>query len=222
MVSYSLEGEDLIAASLLRNVDIGRFIDIGCAHPIEISNTYFFYQKGWRGISVDGRWDLAEAWKLERPEDVFFPCVLDEMDGNKKFWSFPDPTLNTCDEETATRYCARFKASEWRVEPRVTRSARSIWMEIYGHDSPPPDLVSIDVEGYELPIIRGLVTSNWKPALMVVETKLFSFDNPLAHPVVSFMCREHGYKIIAKTPLDTFFFDPNNPIFDWLPPIMRS
>ena len=220
-VSYSFEGEDLIAESLLRKVEIGRYLDIGSSHPIEISNTFFFYRKGWRGIAIDGRSDLVSLWALDRPTDIFIPCVLDEEDGCKNFWSFPDPTMNTCDEETAARYCSRFKADDWRVEKRVTRSATSVWMEVYGQDSPPPEFVSIDVEGYELPIIKGLVSATWKPPLMLVETKLFSFDEPFAHPVVSFMCNEHGYKIIAKTPLDTFFIDPQNSIFDWLPEGMR-
>jgi hypothetical protein len=219
--TFSLEGEDVLSQSILRSVDLGRYLDIGCADPTEISNTYLFYQKGWRGVAVDGRSELAKAWAVERPGDVFIPCLLDEVDGEKAFWSFPDPTMSTCDEATATRYAERFADHEYMVENRRTRSANSLWMEVYGQDSPPPEFVSIDVEGNELPILKGLLLSSWKPALLVVETKLFSFDDPYAQPIVNFLCRQFGYVLIAKTPLDAFFINPENPLFEWIPHSMR-
>ena len=37
-ISWSFEGQDTLAASLLRTVDQGTYYDIGCAHPTEISN----------------------------------------------------------------------------------------------------------------------------------------------------------------------------------------
>jgi hypothetical protein len=67
----------------------------------------------------------------------------------------------------------------------------------------------------------GLLSNNWKPPLLVVETKLFSFNRPYAQPVVEFVCRM-GYVLIAKTPLDAFFIDPESHIFDWLPESMKQ
>lgn len=219
--SFSLEGEDLLAESILRLSRNGRYFDIGCSSPTEISNTYLFYKKGWRGVAVDGRHELKSAWEAERPEDIFLPLVLDEMDGETTFWTFPDPTMNTCDELTASRYAQRFATGEYRVEKRSTRSAKSLWIEVYGNDATPPEFVSLDVEGHELPILKGLVSLTWRPALLLVETKLFTFDDPCSHPLVSHLCAELGYKLIAKTPLDAFFIDPQNPVFEWLPSQMR-
>jgi len=220
-LSYSLEGEDVLAASLLRSVSAGRYLDIGCSDPVEISNTYFFYQRGWRGICVDGRSDLSERWAEIRPGDSFVSCVLDETDGERTFYSFPDPTMNTCDAATASRYSERFLSDSCRAQTKKTRSARSIWLEAFGADAPPPDLVSLDVEGFELPILRGLIIENWRPALLIVETKLFTFDSPTRSSIYNYF-KNLGYIMIAKTPLDGFFIDPANPMFSWVPPAMRA
>jgi len=220
--TYSLEGEDVLSASILRLAPSGTYFDIGCSDPIEISNTYLFYKNGWRGVAVDGRTELAKAWARERPRDTFVPCVIDEKDGERIFWTFPDPTMNTCDAATAERYAKRFSADQCGIERRITRSARSIWEGVCGPESRPPDFVSLDVEGNEISILRGLISDSWRPALLVVETKFFSFRRPWEQPVVELLCNQFGYALIAKTPLDAFFIAPENPLFDWIPEIMKN
>jgi len=42
--SRSLEGEDIIAASILRNVSCGHYFDIRYANSVKISITLRFYQ----------------------------------------------------------------------------------------------------------------------------------------------------------------------------------
>ena len=219
--SYSLEGEDRLALSLLRSVAKGTYLDIGCADPIEISNTYLFYERGWRGVAVDGRDDVSAAWAYHRSEDKFCCSLVGEHAGIIEYYRFPDGTLNTCDASTASRYADRFSSTEIIREVREVRSARSIWQETMGEGHPPPHLVSIDVEGYELQIIRGLIDKNFRPPLMIIETKLFDFSAPSSHPIVRHMS-QHGYSLIAKTPLDCFFIDGCSEIFSWLPEKMRS
>jgi len=53
MKSYSQVGQDLWVVETLPNVTNGTFIDIGCNHPTELSNTYALEQLGWRGWLVD-------------------------------------------------------------------------------------------------------------------------------------------------------------------------
>jgi hypothetical protein len=49
--SYSQAGQDLFVHALIPRA--GTYIEIGCCHPIEVSNTYGLEQIGWRGVGVD-------------------------------------------------------------------------------------------------------------------------------------------------------------------------
>lgn len=53
MKSYSQAGQDLFAYRVLRELQLGSFLDVGANHPIERNNTYGLEQIGWRGLCVD-------------------------------------------------------------------------------------------------------------------------------------------------------------------------
>ena len=84
--------------------------------------------------------------------------------------------------------------------------------------------MSIDVEGFEMPVLRGLLepASTWRPGVLVVETKLFNFLEPLENEIVNYLIHNHPYTLISKTPLNAFFIDRLNPLFDWLPHSMLA
>jgi hypothetical protein len=213
--SFSLEGEDRIALSILRDVQNGTYMDIGCAHPVDISNTYLLYTHGWRGVCVDGREDLRSVWSEIRPEDKFVGALCGQHFEKKSYFRFPNETLNTCDPETASRYMKRYDVSEVSIERLETRTAKSIWTEEMGSGSC-PNLVSIDVEGFEIPIIRGLIDESFRPDLLIIETKLFNFNRPLENPIFEEMLALR-YSAIAKTPLDCFFVNRQSERFSWIP-----
>jgi hypothetical protein len=216
--SYSLEGEDIILESLLRNVKIANYFDIGCSDPIIINNTYKFYLKGWTGLACDGRTELENIWSNKRPKDIFKSCLIGEKSINTDYYKFPDPTLNTIDINAATRYSERFEKNEIIIENRRVYSGRDLWNEFF---SVPPTLVSIDCEGYDLYVLKGLISDAFRPACVVVETKLFNFINPFSSEIFNFMYHNR-YIMIAKTPLDAFFIDPKNIIFNWIPSSMLT
>ena len=48
----------------------GFYIDVGCYHPIRLSNTKFLYDKGWRGINIDISKKSIDLFKIARKKDI--------------------------------------------------------------------------------------------------------------------------------------------------------
>lgn len=214
--SWSLEGEDIIAATILRNVSKGHYFDIGCSDPIYLSNTYRFYRQGWRGLAVDGR-PLHDDWATHRPEDVFLQQLIG--DGSEtSFYEFPDPHMSSCDTPTIERYRKRFLNDAITCKYLPTANAATVWKTAF--PSIVPDLVSLDVEGHEFAVLQGFNLDSERPKLFIVELKGFNFISPTAHPVFAYLT-DYSYVLIAKTPLDGFFIDSSDSSFDWIPSSMR-
>lgn len=59
-----------------------------------------------------------------------------------------------------------------------------------------PDLCKIDVQGYELEVLKGAKSILGKTDVFIIETNLFKFfpNQPLAHEIIAFMS-ENGYLI---------------------------
>ena len=71
-VSYSQFAEDLMVSNILGyEKQNGYYVDVGCNHPINYSNTYLFYQRGYRGICIDPNAFYTNHWKKYRPKDSF-------------------------------------------------------------------------------------------------------------------------------------------------------
>lgn len=211
--TYSLEGTDLILRSLLRQVNAGTYFDIGANHPHFISNTFLFYQLGWRGVAVDGHSEFSNLWSEFRPEDKFLEAVVSDREKEVAFTIFPDDTMGSIDEETRGRYGLRFdKAS---IETRVVRATTifDIWQKNMGSEV---HLLSIDIEGEELNALRGANLDVFRPGVIAAEIKNVSLYSPLSNPLIQFLT-ESGYRLVAKTPLDAIFVDPKKDYLAWIP-----
>ena len=77
--SHSQAGQDAWVHSLLG--DSGTFLDIGCNHPIIISNTYSLERLGWTGFLLDNDHYACELCRQHRKSPVI------ECDVTKYDWS---------------------------------------------------------------------------------------------------------------------------------------
>ena len=50
---YGEFAEDVLIDRILKSIKNGVYIDVGCYHPIELSNTALLYNKGWNGMNID-------------------------------------------------------------------------------------------------------------------------------------------------------------------------
>jgi hypothetical protein len=168
-VYHSQLGEDMILKNLLQNKSNGFFVDIGAFHPVDISNTYYFYKKGWRGINVDATPGSMEIFRLVRPGDINLEIGIDENECERNFFLFDNRALNTFTDEGV-----KFAKEHFNVEPykvvKTTFTTLEKLLDTYLPNSISQiDFLSVDVEGADDLV---LYSNNWvkyKPKVLCIE-----------------------------------------------------
>jgi FkbM family methyltransferase len=207
-LSYAQQGEDLVLQVVLEHLGITRpsYLDIGAFHPSIGSNTFFFYVLGSRGVLVEPNPFMASLLRQARPEDVVLDVGV-SVDGSTEadYYVLRDrPQLNTFSREQADRYVA--EAGPGTIESIVKVPLRSVDSILEEHfAAAPPDLVSIDVEGLDLPLLRTLSFARFRPAVLCVETLVYG-TNEQRDPTIELL-RGHGYAVRAGTFVNTIFVD---------------
>ena len=114
------------------------------------------------------------------------------------------PQLNTFSREQADRYVA--ESGPGAIEKVVKMPLRAVNEILAEHFADaPPDLVSIDVEGLDLPLLQTLDFARHRPAVLCVETLVYG-TNTQREPTLELL-RGHGYAVRAGTFVNTIFVD---------------
>ena len=86
MISYAQNFEDVILARLFEGVRDGFYVDIGAAHPTELSVTRHFYDLGWSGINVEPIASHHALFERDRPRDVNVNAAAGAAPGEATFY----------------------------------------------------------------------------------------------------------------------------------------
>lgn len=205
--SYAQEGEDLVLARILGNLNIttGFFVDIGAHHPIRFSNTYFYYLKGWRGINVDALPGTKKLFNRMRPRDITIECGVGAQKGILKYFSFNEPALNTFSEqEAAKKNTPPYHIVNTLEIPVVT--LKQILDENLPNETP-IDFMTIDAEGFDHEVISSNDWNRYRPRVILIELLNTSIENLKTHPTAQLLSSQN-YHAFAKT-YNTFFFVAN-------------
>ncbi|GGC58441.1 FkbM family methyltransferase [Chelatococcus reniformis] len=204
-VSYAQTGQDVLTEYLLRkhrriphDKDYkGTYVDVGACYPVRVSNTYYFYQRGWDGICIDANPDTADEFAEKRPRDHFDAVAISDQEAELPFYIFRNPQLNCFDPNRKRRMAEHF-VKEVTVR---SRPLSSVIADSPLHDRP-IDFMSIDTEGHELNVLRSLDFDRHAPKLVVLECIADVGKAPgLAH--IKYLV-DKGYKLIAHTGHDAF------------------
>jgi FkbM family methyltransferase len=204
-IAYSQEGEDLLLERMLFGQNTGFYVDIGAHHPTRFSNTYRLYQKGWHGLVVDPLPGTRLAFKRHRPRDCCVEVGVSEIEGKLTYHQFNDPALNTFSTEIAAAHIAK---GTYRLVEQIevpTLRLDTILANSLPHLSS-IDLMSIDVEGFDLQVLRSNDWQKWRPATLLAEclcssmTSIFDMSDP-----VSRFLRDKGYIPVSKLKNTVFF-----------------
>jgi FkbM family methyltransferase len=204
-ISYSIEGEDLILASIFNNENKGYYLDIGCNHPVQHSNTYLFYLAGWRGLCIDPNVKFKIQYESFRPEDSFISAAVscNPMKETISYFSFGDNTLNSTCPNTALDYTQRHGGYQ---ENQVDVISAKKVVEIFAKKKSDAfaSFLNIDIEGGELEIISEFVKDGLFFDIILVEIKKLNLSK-IKSPIFDVLNGQ--YSLIAKTPLNSIFIN---------------
>ncbi len=205
--SYSQCGEDLIIQQLLTVLGLKnfRYLDVGAHHPSFLSNTYFFYLQGASGVCVEPDPSLFQEFAKLRPRDVHLNCGVGADSGFADFFVMSTPTLNTFSSEEATRYAAsgnHFVTAKKQIE------IQAINCIIENNFMCCPNLVSLDIEGWDLIVLNSLDFDRYRPEVFCIETLSYTEDNSERKltEIIEFM-HQKDYVTYADTYINTIFVE---------------
>ena len=208
-VSYSQCGEDIIVDFILGQLKLKdpSYLDIGAHHPYYLSNTAWFYARGWRGVSVEPDPQLFAVIKKERPKESTLNVGVGETSGGKAdFYVMNVPSLNTMSKSEAERYAAYPGKSIKEVIQIPILSVNDIITKYLGGNS--PNFVSLDVEGMDLAIIRSFDFSKYRPEVFCIETLSYTENNTeeKQKDIIDYV-ESQGYFLYADTYINSIFVE---------------
>lgn len=183
-MSFSQCGEDLAVVNILMQLDHRgpvNYVDVGCFHPIQYSNTYFFYLNGGSGLVIDMNESHRSEFGRLRPRDKFLAEVVSDS-SDPVFFSGNGSPLDSIlqgknDGKGQLRHpkaLSELLEEHWPQNKQIT-------------------LLDIDCEGHDFAVLKS---NNWKlfrPKIVVLE----SFSEPSFDDLSEFMS-SNGYDNIAN------------------------
>ena len=198
-VSYAANGEDILLDRLFRN-QTGTYLDIGAGHPRANNRTYFFYRRGWRGLSVDPASGARDCFESVRPGDFNLAYAVSDTSGERSFFERPGHEgSSTLSREVAEEHLSR---GERVVERRV--SVRTVASLIEQFRLTVPDLCSIDVAGDAASILRGIPLDRWQPKVFVIDSTR-PMTNDLCHQSWEPILLDHGYRFAMFDGINRYY-----------------
>lgn len=166
-VSYAQNREDVVLHRALRDVERGRYVDVGANDPVEDSVSKAFYDAGWRGITVEPVHAFAELQRMQRPGDTVVEAAINERDGGTiELLEIGDARLSTLVNDIGEQHVR----DGWEMKRIEVPSRRldSVMREVdwAGEEV---HFLSIDTEGAEGAVLRSMDFHEFRPWIVVVE-----------------------------------------------------
>jgi FkbM family methyltransferase len=191
-------GMDLIIANIFKNKKDGIYIDVGCHHPLINNNTFLLHNKGWKGINIDLDFNSIDMFDYFRPNDDNRKIAITNKEGYANLYFFHNRAAkNTISRKNSygAKKLIRIKSNTLN---NIIASSKIKISNI--------DFLSIDVEGNELNVLKGLNLKKYKPKVIAVEfinSKQKEFYN-------------NNIRNIIKSKLYNFLLKNNYKLVNWI------
>jgi FkbM family methyltransferase len=210
-LSYAQQGEDIVLWQILvyvLGIERPTYMDIGAHHPVFNNNTYFLYERGSRGVLVEPNPGLHRVLEQVRPRDALVRAGIGATaQAEADFYIIggsEDAQLNTFSREQAETLVKRSNG-RYTIERVMKIPLLSINQLMRKHWNGPPNLLSVDTEGYDLAILRSLDFKALRPDVVCVETVEIG-GRRLLTEIMQLMAK-NGYEARGGSFVNTIFVD---------------
>jgi FkbM family methyltransferase len=194
---YSQFGEDVVIQSFTQELRGGFYVDVGAHHPKFWSNTYALHRRGWAGVNIDLHEHNIQLFNVARPGATNICAAVSDVDAELPLYEFgPISLFNTLSKEDAEKV-TRERGFHYAVRMVKTQTLTAL-LAAHGHGNRKIDVLSVDVEGHDLPVLRSLDFSRNQPSLICVELHEPDIRKAIESPIATFLA-ERGYVLASWT-----------------------
>lgn len=196
---YSNWGIDLLIKDILKNQkEKGIYIDVGSHHPLINNNTYILYKRGWKGINVDLDFNSIDMFNYFRPKDHNIQIALSNKISFTDLYFFHNRSAKNTITKSRGKGAKSIKRVKTDTLNNIIKNSKINTKKI--------DFLSIDVEGNELNVLRGLNFKKYRPKIISIE-----FIKP---NVKEFY--QHDIKNIFKSDIYKFMISKKYKLVNWI------
>jgi FkbM family methyltransferase len=181
----------------------GYFVEVGANEPERESQSFHLEQEGWTGVLIEPQPDLADTLRKVRRAQVFEAACSSPDRAGRKMTLYVLGPYSSFDPNLAV--------TGLRPEQAIEVPVRTLDDILEEAKAPHPvDLLSVDVEGHELDVLRGFDFAYWHPRLILLEDHVTSLDK---HRFLT----AAGYRLMRRTGLNGWYVPADAaPDMDWL------
>ena len=185
----------------------GFFVEAGANDGYAQSNTYYLENSlGWSGILIEGIPDLyAKCRKLRKSSSVYNCALVSNDFGGDKVTMHYANLMSVVEGSLKTEEAQNAHIKSGLDVQRINNSystevpARTLTSILDQEQNLPKiDFFSLDVEGYEFDVLKGLDLTRYRPHFILVEARFFSEVNQ--------HLSSYNYKMLEKLSVHDYLY----------------
>ena len=191
-IHYGEFGEDILVNRILKNLETGKYVDVGCYHPYKGSLTAQLYKKGWKGINIDLSKSSIDLFNLVRKEDINLNLAVSDFNGQTSY--FENSPIN--------QQNSLIKNND--NQKKIEIDCKNLNLILEENKFEKFEYLNIDVEGSEQNVINGINLSKYSPILITIENNNLHINDYIESETYKILIK-NNYTFISKTGVTNFF-----------------